>query len=736
MTGTSSAPGPSRVLSRDGWGWFALSTLARAYLVFAATLAAIALLPALFGWHGSVVQTGSMEPHISPGDVVVSSPLDDDAPVPVGHVVEFRSPASAEPSGQARNRLHRIVSATGEGTYVTAGDANADVDSTPITRDQIIGQGRLLVPYVGLPQLWINTGNFFALGAWLLGTLGALLLVGAPPPRRRRPGDPDEKAAHATDKTTDAAAGRIDRGPTRRSVRALAAQGGLTAGALLIALGVGVAAAAPVQTVNAAFTGRTTNTGSSWQIAQGVDTRGFGNYRSVIGRDQPWAYYPLDEVATSSTAQDQSGNDRDASYSWFGVTEATGALTRELNRAVTLNGTATATFATPNPVTAPSVFTVELWFKTNSGRGGELASFGNAPTGVSTTTSRKLYMGSNGRLYFGAHTGAAGVITSPRAYNDSAWHHAVATFGAAGMALHVDGQLVASNSNRTVVSGTGHWRFGGDSLTGWPNRPTGTYFPGSLDEIAVYQNTALPTARVQAHYQAALASTTGNYPDEVAADAPSYYYHLDEGGPGAVLDHSGHRQDATYPAVGITHNVVGVLPKRNNRAADFNGTSGSLVSNSSSAGAQVFTVEAWFSTTTRRGGQLIGFANSATSGSSTRHDRKLYMTDSGQLVFGVYPGATRTITTPAAYNDGNWHHAVATLSSAGMRLHVDGRLVASDSTVRNAEAYSGYWHIGSGQLSTWPSPPSSNSFDGILDEVAIYATALSDSQIAAHYRAR
>lgn len=733
--GSPSVTSLSRFFSRNGWGWFVLSTIAKMYLTLVTTLVAIALLPLLVGWHGSVVQTGSMEPHISPGDVVVTSALDENLPVPVGYVVEYHSPASAEPSGEPRIRLHRIVTAVGDGTYITAGDANADVDSTPITREQIIGQGRILIPFIGLPQLWVNTGNIAALVVWVFGTGVAIVIVAAPPRRKKRPpADPEPDTAVAG--PLPEVSGSRDAAPTRGALR-VASRSGLTIGAVLVALTLGISAVGhPLPVVDAAFTARTVTAGNSWQVSTSVDTRGYGNYRSVIGADAPWAYYPVDEVAASFTAQDQSGNDRDATYSWSGVSETVGPLTRETNRAITLNGTAAATFATPQPVTAPTVFTLELWFRTGSGQGGELASFGSSRTGTSSTTSRKLYLGTDGRIVFGARAATSGVITSPRSYNDSAWHHVVATRSASGqLALYVDGQLVASRGNTPVVAGTGYWRFGGDTTVGWPNRPTNTYFSGSIDEIAVYQNTALTAARVQAHYQAALPTTLGNYPDQVAADSPSYNYHLDEGAPGKILDHSGYRQDATYPATGVTHNVVGVLPKRNNRAADFDGTNGSLVSMTASTGPQTFSVETWFKTTTKRGGQLIGFANTSNA-QSTQYDRKVYMTNAGQLVFGVYPGTVRTLTTPATYNDGNWHHVVATLSTGGMRLYVDGKLVTSDATVRGAEAYSGYWHIGAGRLVGWPSPPSSDWFDGSLDEIAIYSTALTDARISEHYRAR
>jgi signal peptidase I len=171
---------------RDGWVWFVTAQLSRSYLVFLGSLATVAILPGLLGGHATVVQTGSMEPGISPGDVVLTSALPDDADVPLGRVVSYDSPAEAEPDGVAKIRLHRIVDANDDGTFVTAGDANAEVDSTPIVRDQIIGQARLLVPWVGLPGWWIGHGDLAAVAAWAGLTALALAVAALDLPHTRR----------------------------------------------------------------------------------------------------------------------------------------------------------------------------------------------------------------------------------------------------------------------------------------------------------------------------------------------------------------------------------------------------------------------------------------------------------------------------------------------------------------------------------------------------------------------
>ena len=67
----------------------------------------------------------------------------------------------------------------------------------------------------------------------------------------------------------------------------------------------------------------------------------------------------------------------------------------------------------------------------------------------------------------------------------------------------------------------------------------------------------------------------------------------------------------------------------------------------------------------------------------------------------------------------------------GMALYVDGTRVASNS-VTQAQSYRGVWHVGGDNLNSWPSAPTSRYFAGLIDEVAVYNSALSAQQVAAH----
>lgn len=242
-------PAPPRT---PGWGRLLGFALAEGYLVLMATLAAFALLPVLFGWHATVIQTGSMEPHISPGDVAVVSPWAMTDPVPLGGVVQYRSPAAAEPSGIERLRLHRIVEARDDGTFTTAGDANQDVDSSALERQQITGQARLLVPFIGLPGFWLATGKTVPLVGWLLITIAALVLVSRGPGQGRTPHTDAEGPARSEAEDFEEPPSTT---PARRAVVAVV---GLVAA--------GVILGTRVSPSTAAFTA-STRTRSSWGVA-------------------------------------------------------------------------------------------------------------------------------------------------------------------------------------------------------------------------------------------------------------------------------------------------------------------------------------------------------------------------------------------------------------------------------------------------------------------------------------
>lgn len=174
------------------WGRFALVLSARAVLAAIAGLVFWAVVPLLLGWHTTTVMTGSMEPSLHPGDLVVSKTVDPDE-LRKGQVLLF-----ADPDHIGTLRLHRFDSLNSDGTLTTKGDANPAVDSTHISRSAVVGVGYLRVPLIGTPVLWAaehRTGPLVALGSALV-LLAGIAVLPAVAGSRETPEPPRARGRH------------------------------------------------------------------------------------------------------------------------------------------------------------------------------------------------------------------------------------------------------------------------------------------------------------------------------------------------------------------------------------------------------------------------------------------------------------------------------------------------------------------------------------------------------------
>jgi hypothetical protein len=174
------------------------------------------------------------------------------------------------------------------------------------------------------------------------------------------------------------------------------------------------------------------------------------------------------------------------------------------------------------------------------------------------------------------------------------------------------------------------------------------------------------------------------------------------------------------------------------RAYSLNGTTDYMSTSNSYSSPSTFTISCWFKTTTTDGGKLISFGD-VQAGSSSAHDRHIYMVPNGRIYFGVYPNAVRTINSTTSFNDGNWHHVVGILSSSGMFLYIDGTLLASNASVTTAQSYTGYWRVGYDRMDNswtdWPAGARTQAyFNGAIDDVLIYNRALSAAEVANLYQ--
>ncbi|WP_078910202.1 LamG-like jellyroll fold domain-containing protein [Streptomyces sp. NRRL S-87] len=228
-------------------------------------------------------------------------------------------------------------------------------------------------------------------------------------------------------------------------------------------------------------------------------------YPNQVRADGARLYWRYDDTVSPYVADSSNGgNTSGVQVGAPSLRQAPGAVTGP-STAMGFNGTTQQVYS-DHRQRAGSSYTIETWFRTGTTAGGKLIGFGSHTTQLSNQYDDHLYMTNDGRLVFGVYSGSTYTLASPwwEAYNDSRWHHVVATQGPAGMALYVDGQSKGTLNVPGHADYTGYWHVGGDNLAGWPGRPFSDAFAGQIDETAVYP-TALSAAQVKNHFDLATA---------------------------------------------------------------------------------------------------------------------------------------------------------------------------------------------------------------------------------------
>lgn len=92
-----------------------------------------------------IVLSGSMEPVMLPGDVILVAPLGPGLIEP-GDIISFQIPSAQERVVVT----HRVLEVDPERReLVTKGDANSDIDANPFSYDDVVGKAVFLIPLIG-----------------------------------------------------------------------------------------------------------------------------------------------------------------------------------------------------------------------------------------------------------------------------------------------------------------------------------------------------------------------------------------------------------------------------------------------------------------------------------------------------------------------------------------------------------------------------------------------------------
>lgn len=114
-----------------------------AFIGIIAILLIVSAFPITGNYKVMMVLSGSMEPEIGKGSLVVSKPSDN---YKIGDVITFQFKMAEE------STTHRIVEMRvvgGKAKYITKGDANNASDTREVSQEDIIGKVLIDIPYLG-----------------------------------------------------------------------------------------------------------------------------------------------------------------------------------------------------------------------------------------------------------------------------------------------------------------------------------------------------------------------------------------------------------------------------------------------------------------------------------------------------------------------------------------------------------------------------------------------------------
>ena len=95
------------------------------------------------------VRSGSMEPTINVGDIVVVSTVVGFDDIKVGDVITFRYSGDSDPNRFITHRVIDVVEGEFEKSFKTKGDANEDEDLRMVSSSEFVGKTVMVIPFVG-----------------------------------------------------------------------------------------------------------------------------------------------------------------------------------------------------------------------------------------------------------------------------------------------------------------------------------------------------------------------------------------------------------------------------------------------------------------------------------------------------------------------------------------------------------------------------------------------------------
>lgn len=210
-------------------------------------------------------------------------------------------------------------------------------------------------------------------------------------------------------------------------------------------------------------------------------------YADLVIADGATNYYRLGE-ASGTTAEDSGSGNNDATISGGVTLDVSDGATFGGDGAMAFDGTSGKVVSGADTSQGAGDKTVEFRIKSTDLNTNPVVSLRSA-----SQVADPLYVGvTSGVMFIAADGGAAvGTVT----VCDGQWHHCVYAMDGTTVDFYVDGVL---DRTQAFVAGEGV----GQLMIGWDEENLIDFFPGSIDEVALYTGTQLNATQVADHYAA------------------------------------------------------------------------------------------------------------------------------------------------------------------------------------------------------------------------------------------
>ena len=355
------------------------------------------------------------------------------------------------------------------------------------------------------------------------------------------------------------------------------------------------------------------------------------------------------------------------------------------------------------------------------------------------------YPNSGKIMFYWVSSSAVGNNIQSSTLTPGEWCHVICTKDSNSANIYINNVLdngsTAVSSNAMWYNGFEHFTVGCKQNTG-AGGATSSHLSDSMDQLRIFTSVLTSAERAAVYAEDSSTANTLNFPTGAGCVA-AYQFDNNVNGPlntdkistcdfpyGAGCQALYQFNDTSNDTCGTYNGTANNITYVNgvfNKAASFNGSSSYIDTNYTLPAVATISFSLWFKTTTT-GSQMFLFGDFDSSGGNSSGRVSLSIESSNN--FGIRTGdgssyfTDNTTASASSYQNGNWHHAVLTANGTALKLYIDGSLLASI-TSSVAVGTAGAQSTTLGRLGDY----SSSYFNGQLDQVRIFTSTLTQSQV-------